>query len=80
MSEYNLEDMLQVLQEQMGEKLVLAHDRFFTFLQIDPGELLALSKTLREKYGFNYLANLTSVDYMDSFELSFRVSQKKQKM
>lgn len=72
-NEYNLEDMLQVLQEQMGEKLVLAHDRFFTFLQIDPGELLVLSKTLREEYGFNYLANLTSVDYTESFELIYHL-------
>jgi len=72
-SEYNLEDMLQALQKQMGEKLVLSHDRFFTFLQIDLGEVLALSKTLREKYGFNYLANLTSVDYNDSFEMVYHI-------
>lgn len=72
-SEYNLEIMLQALQEQMGIKLVLSHDRFFTFLQIDPGDVLALSKTLREKYGFNYLANLTSVDYDDSFEMVYHL-------
>jgi NADH-quinone oxidoreductase subunit C len=72
-SEYNLEIMLRVLQEQMGEKLVLSHDRFFTFLQIEPGDVLALSKTLRAEYGFNYLANLTSVDYDDSFEMVYHL-------
>src|SRR5665647_1797489 len=65
--------MLQALQEQMGIKLVLSHDRFFTFLQIDPGDVLALSKTLRAEYGFNYLANLTSVDYDDSFEMVYHL-------
>ena len=73
MSEYNLEDMLQKLQKQMGIKLVLSHDRFFTFLQIDPGDVLALSKTLRAEYGFNYLANLTSVDYDNSFEMVYHL-------
>lgn len=72
-SEYNLEIMLQALQEQMGIKLVLSHDRFFTFLQIEPGDVLALSKTLRAEYGFNYLANLTSVDYDDSFEMVYHL-------
>ncbi len=73
MGGYSLEDMLKALQEQMGEKLVLSHDRFFTFLHVDPEDVLALSKTLREVYGFNHLANLTSVDYDDSFEIVYHI-------
>ena len=73
MSEYCLEDMLQALQEELGDKLEISQDRFFTFLQVDPKNVLNLSKTLREKYGFNYLANLTSVDYNDSFEMVYHI-------
>lgn len=73
MSEYCLEDMLQALQEEMGDKLEVSQDRFFTFLQVDPKNLLAMSKTLRDKYGFNYLANLTAVDYDDHFEMVYHI-------
>lgn len=73
MREYDLDDMLQALQEQMGEKLVLSQDRFFKFLQVDPEDVLALAKTLRERYEFNYLANLTSVDYGESFEVVYHI-------
>jgi NADH-quinone oxidoreductase subunit C len=72
-SEYRLEDMLQALQEQLGEKLEVSQDRFFTFLQVSPGDVLSLCKTLRENYGFNHLANLTSVDYDDTFELVYHI-------
>lgn len=76
MSEYDPQDMLQELQEQMGEKLVIYQDRFFTFLHTKPGDLLELSRILREKYGFNHLADLTAVDYVDShgsFEIVYHL-------
>ncbi|MBP1760480.1 MAG: hypothetical protein H6Q64_22 [Firmicutes bacterium] len=76
MSEYDPQDMLQELQQQMGEKLVIYQDRFFTFLHTNPGDLLALSRILRDKYGFNHLADLTAVDYIDShgsFEIVYHL-------
>jgi NADH-quinone oxidoreductase subunit C len=72
-SEYSLENMLQALQEKLGEKLELSTDRFFTFLQVGPGDVLSLCKNLKENYGFNYLANLTSVDYGDTFEVVYHI-------
>ncbi|MEA1962001.1 MAG: NADH-quinone oxidoreductase subunit C [Bacillota bacterium] len=73
MSEYSLEDMLQALQEQLGEKMEVSSDSFFTFLRVAPGEVLGLAKNLRENYGFNHLANLSSVDYGETFEIVYHI-------
>lgn len=73
MSDHNPEVMLKELQEQLGEKLLIYSDRFFTYLHTGPANLLALAKILREKYGFNHLADLTSVDYQDSFEIVYHL-------
>ena len=73
MDEYSLETMLLALQEQMGEKLEITRDAFFTYLRVAPGDLLNLAKNLHLTYGFNYLANLTSVDYEDGFEVVYHL-------
>jgi NADH-quinone oxidoreductase subunit C len=72
-NDYDPEAMLLELQEQMGEKLVIYRDRFFSYLHTAPADLPALAKILREKYGFNHLANLTSVDYDDNFEIVYHL-------
>ena len=73
MGETELDMMVQELRDKWGEKLIISADRFFTFLQVVPEELTALAGTLRNEYGFNHLANLASVDYMDSFEIVYHL-------
>ncbi len=73
MQEFNLEQMLGELGALMGDKLKLGSDRFFTVLNIDPGELTGLMSRLKDGYGFNHLANLSSVDYGEEFELVYHL-------
>jgi NADH-quinone oxidoreductase subunit C len=73
MNNYDPEEMLQKLQNQLGEKLLISRDRFFIYLHAEPGDLLTLAQTLRKGYGFNHLADLTSVDYHDSFEIVYHL-------
>lgn len=57
----------------IGENLEISSDAFFTYLRISSEEILPLMQTLREKYGMNYLANLTAVDYGEEFEVVYHL-------
>ncbi len=73
MQEFNLEQMVQNLEEQIGDKLRTVRDQFFIVLNIDKSELRSLMFKLRDDYGFNHLANLSSVDYGEEFELVYHL-------
>ena len=70
---FNLEKMITELQEQLGDKLSISNDNFLSWLNISPEKLLDLMKRLKADYGFNYLANLTSVDYGEDFEIVYHL-------
>lgn len=65
--------MVQELQNRMGEKLTVSQDKYFTKLEIDKAELKNLMVELRDQYGFNHLANLTSVDFNEEFEVVYHL-------
>ncbi len=69
----NLDQMSIDLQTLLGEKLQVSSDPFFTWLNISPDSLLDLMKKLKNDYSFNYLANLTSVDYGETFEMVYHI-------
>lgn len=73
MEDFNLEKLVQELQEEMGEKLQISNDQFYTYLKVEPGELLSLMRKIKEVYGFNHLSNLSSVDYNENFELVYHI-------
>lgn len=73
MTEPDLEKMQAELQQKMGTRLEITADRFFTFLNIHPADLLILMKELRDNYKFNYLANITSVDYGEKFAVVYHL-------
>ncbi len=73
MQEFNMEKMVQELGGLLGDGLKISSDQFFTILGIDSLQLLNLMKTLRDEYGFNHLANLTSVDYGQEFEILYHL-------
>lgn len=46
---------------------------FFTLRVKESHDLFPLLKALKEEYGFNYLANLTAVDYKDKFTVVYHI-------
>lgn len=73
MQDFNLEQMVQNLEEQLGDKLRTVSDQFFTVLNVEKSELKTLMRKLRDNYGFNHLANLSSVDYNEEFEVVYHL-------
>lgn len=73
MSNNNLPDMINNLTSLLGENLKITEDQFFTKIEVNKAELTNLMRELRDKYGFNYLSNLTSVDYGEEFELVYHL-------
>ncbi|KUG04899.1 nadh-ubiquinone oxidoreductase chain c [hydrocarbon metagenome] len=73
MHKLNLEQMVQDLSKSLGDKLISSNDGFFEILKIEKTELRALMLKLRDEYGFNHLANLSSVDYNEEFEVVYHL-------
>jgi len=71
--DFTIEKMVEDLQGQLGDKLKTSTDSFFTKLEIDKLQLKLLMRELRDKFGFNHLANLTAVDYSEDFELVYHL-------
>jgi NADH-quinone oxidoreductase subunit C len=61
------------LRAVMGEQFQISSDAYFTYLRINPEDILPLLQILREKYGMNYLADLTAVDYGEEFEVVYHL-------
>lgn len=70
---FNLDKMCADLQAQLGGKFRFTADEFFRWLVISPDKLLELMLPLKANYGFNYLANVTSVDYGEEFEIIYHL-------
>ncbi len=64
---------LDNLKTMLNEPLELDHDSFFTRLQVGSDAIASLMQVLRDKYGLNYLANLTAVDYGPEFEVIYHL-------
>jgi len=73
MKAFNLDQMLNELQTIMGDTLQITSDNDFNWLHISPEKLLDLMEMLKKDYGFNYLANLTSVDNSENFEMVYHL-------
>ncbi len=71
--DFKLDKMLAELQEQMGERINVTADPFFNWLNISPEDLLDLMARLKRDYGFNYLSNLTAVDFGETFEMVYHL-------
>lgn len=61
------------LQAAVKNPLQISTDSFFTCIGVSSEDILPLLQTLREKYGMNYLANLTAVDYGTEFEVVYHL-------
>lgn len=61
------------LQTMAKNPLEISNDSFFTYLRASSEDILPVMQTLREKYGMNYLANLTAVDLGTEFEVVYHL-------
>ena len=69
----NENELAAQLKIQLGEDLSITEDKYFTMLNIAPGRLLALMQLLKAEYGFDQLSNLTSVDFVETFEVVYHL-------
>ncbi|HZJ85064.1 MAG TPA: NADH-quinone oxidoreductase subunit C [Syntrophomonadaceae bacterium] len=64
--------IIEGLQAEFNDALEVSNDGSYDILTIEKGQLHALCENLK-KDGFNYLANLTAVDYEDRFEVVYHI-------
>ncbi|MCL5104752.1 MAG: NADH-quinone oxidoreductase subunit C [Armatimonadetes bacterium] len=43
-------------------------------IKIDPAKLVAVSEMLRERHGFDYLADITAIDWNDRIEVVYQIT------
>ncbi len=68
-----MSQILQDIQTFMGDKIEVSQDKHYTCISTGADNLPALLGRLKEIHGFNYLANLTAVDYPDRFEIIYHL-------
>lgn len=73
METINYDKTYESLLAIMGNHLEITQDSFFTYLTVNPADLLHLMQVLRDQLGMNYLANLTGVDFGEEFEIVYHL-------
>jgi len=68
-----VEDIVKSLISDMGDCLNVTQDASLVTLHVDSINLIRLLNKLKCDWGFNYLANLTAVDYQDRFEVVYHI-------
>lgn len=68
------EDIIIKLREQWDdEHMQELPDPFYPAVKVAPADLLTFMQALCRDYGFDYLANLSSVDYGEDFEIVYHL-------
>ncbi len=66
-------NMIEQLSDSLGTALEVKSDNFFDYLVIAKEQLHELCLNLKNEWGFNYLANLSGVDYEDKLEVVYHL-------
>lgn len=66
-------DMLEKLAASFGTALKIEADNFYDILVIESDKLHELCDVLKNEWGFNYLVNLSAVDFKDRFEVIYHI-------
>ncbi len=66
-------NMLEKLSTSFGSALQVEADNFYDILKITKEQLHDLCSSLKNEWGFNYLANLSAVDYEDRLEVVYHI-------
>ncbi|MDD3269520.1 MAG: NADH-quinone oxidoreductase subunit C [Syntrophomonadaceae bacterium] len=73
MNQGDMNGILNDIKQVFGETIEINADKFFPIVRCDAEQLLELMRTLKEQFGFNYLANLNGVDYGEQFEMIYHL-------
>ncbi|MGI5911593.1 MAG: NADH-quinone oxidoreductase subunit C [Syntrophomonadaceae bacterium] len=65
--------ILQDLNQDMDINIKVNQIKGYTCINTEVKDLFNILKRLKENHGFNYLANLTAVDYPDHFEIIYHI-------
>lgn len=68
-----LKEVVEDISQVFGDHVLIEEAAGFTVIKVICPQVLLLMRRLKEIHGFNYLANLTAVDYRDRFELVYHV-------
>ncbi|HBQ86775.1 MAG TPA: NADH-quinone oxidoreductase subunit C [Syntrophomonas sp.] len=68
-----MDDILKDLQERFPDSLQVSQDEWLTYLLVKPESVQPLMTELKDKHGFNHLANLCAVDYNEEFEVIYHL-------
>lgn len=64
--------LITKVESEFSGAIKVSNDGFYDILTIDRTKLYSLCRILKEA-GFNYLANLTAVDYRDKFVVVYHI-------
>lgn len=65
--------VIEDIKRAWGEQAEILENKFFDAVRVPASILPELFIKLRDEHGFNYLANLTAVDYRERFELVYHI-------
>lgn len=68
-----LQTVIEDISNTWGDQVEVLEDKYFDAVKVSRQILPELFQKLRDEHGFNYLANLTAVDYQDRFELVYHI-------
>ncbi|NSW81695.1 MAG: NADH-quinone oxidoreductase subunit C [Syntrophothermus sp.] len=68
-----LKEVVEDISQVFGDQVLIEEGAGFTVIRVICPQVLSFMRRLKEIHGFNYLANLTAVDYRDRFELVYHV-------
>ena len=63
-----MQTVMEDIQKTWGDQVEVLEDKYFDMIKVPAPILPELFQKLNREHGFNYLANLTAVDYKDRFE------------
>lgn len=66
-------DIIKELKANLEDKIEIVDDVFMPVIRVETRHLIPLLSKLKEEYGFNYLANLSAVDYEDKIEIVYNL-------
>lgn len=68
-----IQTVIEDINKTWEKQIEILEDKYFEMIKVPQQILPELFQNLKQVHGFNYLANLTAVDYKDRFELVYHL-------
>lgn len=65
--------VVEDISKTWGDQIEVLEDQYFEGVKVPCKILPEIFQKLRDEHGFNYLANITAVDFQDRFELVYHI-------